>query len=72
MTDRSSGGSGITVGTLIDLIKGYPKDKEICFGGSNEFTFSRVKNRGTVLQIEFNEALGLDYQMLKGDDTKTD
>lgn len=44
----------ITVGTLISLIQGYPTNKPIAFG-CPELEFNRVKDRGTYLQIEFNQ-----------------
>ena len=51
----------VTVGELIDQLKLHPRDKEVVFGGSDKRSFYRVKDRGGVTQIEFNEAEGVDY-----------
>ena len=53
--------SGVTVGELIRQLQGCPADAPVCFGPSPCFHFYRVKSRGTVIQIEFNEVLGEDY-----------
>ena len=41
------------------MIQGYPKDKPIAFG-CPELEFYRVKDRGTYLQIEFNQTVYYD------------
>lgn len=40
------------VSDLIEQLAGLPKDAEISFTG---LTFYRIKNRGDMYQIEFNE-----------------
>lgn len=49
-------GSGITVGDLIDRLKIEDSDKPVIFG-CEELKFFRVKNRGDVIQIEFNQSV---------------
>lgn len=56
--------SKITVGQLIEQLQIHNSDDEVCFGPSGEFEFYRVKDRGGVVQVEFNEASGVDYQLL--------
>ncbi len=48
--------SGITVGQLIDRLKGHNPDDEIIFGSADDrIAFNRVKNRGSgIVQIEFS------------------
>lgn len=45
--------AGITVGALLDQLRGYPRDMELFFGG---LRFNRLKHRGDrLLQLEFHE-----------------
>jgi hypothetical protein len=44
--------SGITVAQLISQLKGHRPDVEIYMGG---LTFYRMKDRGGVIQMEFNQ-----------------
>lgn len=46
--------SGITVGELIKFLQSFPETHEVMFGNAG-FTFYRVKERGGIAQIEFNE-----------------
>ena len=56
--------SGITVGELISQLSLHPRNEPVCFGPHAHFTFYRVKDRAGVTQIEFNETLGVDYDLL--------
>lgn len=56
--------SGITVGELLKQLAEWPKDDLVCFGPSGYFTFYRVKDRGGICQIEFNETPGADYELM--------
>ncbi len=56
--------SEITVEELIKQLELFNSKDTICFGPSGHFSFFRTKDRGGVVQIEFNEALGSDYQLL--------
>ena len=58
--------SKITVAELIKQLELYNPKDEICFGPDKHFSFYRTKDRGGVVQIEFNEAPGSEYQLLKG------
>lgn len=52
---QSVGGSSITVGTLIEMLKVQDPDSEVYFGGLD---FYRVKRRGDdIVQIEFNQTI---------------
>jgi hypothetical protein len=64
MADPYENESGITVGELMKALSLYPKDAPVCFGPHGHFTYFRVKDRGNIAQIEFNEADGQDYQLL--------
>ncbi len=64
MSNQYSGESGITVGELIERLKGFPTNAPVCFGSHGHFMFNRVKDRGKIAHIEFNEALGVDYELL--------
>jgi hypothetical protein len=62
----ASSGSGVTVGELIRQLSLHEKNDEVLFGNTaGEFTFYRVKERGGIVQIEFNEEPGQDYKILK-------
>lgn len=56
MTDRPF----ITVAELISQLQSKDPAKPVSFA---PFTFYRVKDRGDHVQIEFNEALDVDYTM---------
>lgn len=56
----------ITVGDLIKELELFNRDDPICFGPSGHFTFYRTKDRSGEVQIEFNEASGVDYKLLSG------
>ena len=64
MPDPYSDESGITVGQLIERLKGFPSDAPVCFGSHGHFMFNRIKDRGNIAHIEFNEALDIDYVLL--------
>lgn len=53
--------SGVTTGFLIEQLKHFPPDTPVSLGPKGHFTFYRVKDRGGVAQIEFNEALNVQY-----------
>lgn len=53
--------SGVTVGELVRQLSGMPDDWPVCFGEHGNFTFYRVKDRGGVAQIEFNEINGVEF-----------
>jgi hypothetical protein len=57
--------SEITVAELIKQLELYNPKDTICFGPEKHFSFYRTKDRGGVVQIEFNEAPGREYQLLK-------
>lgn len=47
-------GRSMTVGALLDSLKGEPRDTKIIFQGS--LSFYRLKRRGEdLIQVEFNE-----------------
>ncbi len=49
----------ITVGDLLEQLKGIDPDSELYFGGLD---FYRVKSRGhKIIQIEFNQSVYLDH-----------
>jgi len=56
--------SGVTVGELIEQLSGFDKDDPVCLGPHGHFTFHRVKDRGSIAQIEFNEVPDHDYALL--------
>jgi hypothetical protein len=56
--------SEITVGELIEQLKIFNKDDPVCFGPNGYFSFYRTKDRGGVVQVEFNEAPGVEYSLL--------
>lgn len=45
---------GITVKSLIEDLKNYDPDLEICFG-DRALDFYRLKDRGGCLQVEFSQ-----------------
>lgn len=55
--------SGVTAGKLAEILSHYPKDYPVCFGPHGHFTYYRVKDRTGCVQIEFNEAPDVDYQL---------
>lgn len=57
-------GSGITVKELMDQLRLQKPDDEVLFGQSGHFSYSLVKDRTGIAQIEFNETEGVDYQVL--------
>lgn len=61
MSHRDEVGSGVTVGDLVAQLKNFDPALPVTFGPEGHFSFYRVKDRGGVVQIEFNEAEGLDY-----------
>ena len=64
MADPYENESGITVGELIEQLSAYPKNAPVCFGPHGHFTYYRVKDRGDIAQVEFNETPGVDYDLL--------
>ncbi len=56
--------SKITVKELIKELQAEDQDSEVCFGPNKHFTFYRITDRGGVIQIEFNEAPDIEYQLL--------
>jgi hypothetical protein len=66
MFDPEKNASGITVGELIAQLQQCDPKDPVCFGAHGHFTFYRVKDRDGVTQIEFNEARGVDYELLEG------
>ena len=64
MNDPFEKESGITVGDLVSQLQGCPQNVPISFGPHGHFEFYRVKDRSGCIQIEFNEALGIDYKLL--------
>jgi hypothetical protein len=44
--------AGITVGELIDRLSAFGRDRELYMGG---LEFYRLKDRGDVVQLEFNQ-----------------
>jgi hypothetical protein len=55
MADPGTSYGGITVGELIRHLTGFHETDPVCFGPDGRLTFYRVKNRGGVVQIEFNQ-----------------
>ena len=55
MSDPGTSYSGITVGELIRHLTGFQETDPVCFGPDGRLTFYRVKSRGGVVQIEFNQ-----------------
>lgn len=47
----------------MERLKNYPKKTPVCFGPHGYFSYRRVKDRGGVVQIEFNEITGDDYEI---------
>jgi hypothetical protein len=46
----------MTVGEFKDLLKGWPDDCEIQFGGTPDLEFYRFERRGeNLVQLEFNQ-----------------
>ncbi len=56
--------SEITVAQLINDLKLFNPEDTICFGQPGHFSFNRTKDRGGVVQIEFNETEGVEYNLL--------
>lgn len=53
-------GRGVTVGRLMEQLAMHDPADEVCFGDGG-FSYYRVKDRGGIAVIEFNEAAGEDY-----------
>jgi hypothetical protein len=51
-----------TVQELIDCLAQLPMDSTLTF---EPFTLYRIKDRGGVIQFEFNEVQGQDYKLVK-------
>ncbi len=47
-------GKPITIGKMIDLLKAYPVDTELYFGGLD---FYQLRLRGDDVSIEFNQSV---------------
>lgn len=56
--------STITVKELMEQLKLHNPNDLICFGPDKHFEFYRIKDRSGVVQIEFNEVPGSDYELL--------
>jgi hypothetical protein len=56
--------SEITVEELIKELEIFNPKDTICFGPDKHFSFSRTKDRGGVVQIEFVEQPGSEYTLL--------
>lgn len=55
MEETTKGGrhtAGVTVGELIDQLSGFGRERELYMGG---LEFYRLKDRGDVVQLEFNQ-----------------
>lgn len=57
---RDYAADNITVGELIQQLSNFPKDWPAVFC-SGKLHFNRVKDRGGIAHIEFNETEGVDY-----------
>ncbi len=56
--------SKITVKELIKELQIHDQNSEICFGPDKHFTYYKVTDRGSVVQIEFDEVPDIEYQLL--------
>ncbi|TMP28561.1 hypothetical protein CWB99_11655 [Pseudoalteromonas rubra] len=55
---------GITVGQLVKELQYQNPDDEVVFGPKGHFSYSRTKDRGGEVQIEFNEICNIHYDLL--------